>query len=392
LNLTVAQLKERIARGEPVFVLDVRTAREFQARRIEAATPLATLNVPYTRFLGSGEEDDLAQAAARYIENELKDSIPRDALIVAVCAKGGTSAYVAEGLRALGFEAANLTGGMMAWGDHYDFLPAVRDGSLEVFQVVRAARGCLGYVLASSGEALVVDPFRDVRRYVDFADQRSLRIVGVLDTHAHADHLSGGRALAAELGVSYYLHPYDAIHPMDLLPASFDFAPLWEGRRIPFGAATLEALHVPGHTLGTMAFRLAGMLLTGDTLFIGSIARPDLGGRAEAWTPLHHRSLRRLLGFPPETLVLPGHFASPQEANREKIFAAPLARLREENEGARLALGDAEAFTRYVLASLPEFPPQYVDIKRVNLGLLEADEERAQELELGKNVCALGVS
>jgi glyoxylase-like metal-dependent hydrolase (beta-lactamase superfamily II) len=130
-------------------------------------------------------------------------------------------------------------------------------------------------------------------------------------------------------------------------------------------------------------------LLAGDTLFVDAIARPDLGGRAESWTPLHQASLRRLLALGPDVRVLPGHFHAPGEAGAGGVFAPRLGDLPGRNAGARQALGDSESFARYILSSLPHCPPQYNDIKRVNLGLAEADEARAEELELGKNVCAL---
>ena len=119
------------------------------------------------------------------------------------------------------------------------------------------------------------------------------------------------------------------------------------------------------------------------------MSRPDLGGHGAAWAALHHRSLRALLELPDETLVLPGHFASPGEARADGVFAAPLGRLRRENEGLRAALGSEARFVAYVLANLPEFPPQYVEMKRVNLGLATPGDDAISELELGKNACAL---
>jgi glyoxylase-like metal-dependent hydrolase (beta-lactamase superfamily II) len=237
---------------------------------------------------------------------------------------------------------------------------------------------------------VVIDPLRHVGRYLDVTRARGARIVAVIDTHAHADHISGGRALAAQAAAPYHLHPYDAIHPMDMLPASFGFEPLREGGRLTFGAGGLEVLHVPGHTLGAVALLLdRRFLFTGDTLFVKSIARPDLGGKAEAWTPLHHASLRRLLGLGAGVVVCPGHFSTEAEAGPDGAFTARLGDLAARNDGARHALGGSESFARYILASLPEFPPQYVEIKRVNIGLSAPDEARASELELGRNVCAL---
>jgi len=159
----------------------------------------------------------------------------------------------------------------------------------------------------------------------------------------------------------------------------------------PIGRHELEALHIPGHTLGLVAFRLDDRyLFTGDSIFIRSIARPDLGGKAETWAPLHARSLRRLLGLPGGITVLPGHFSSLDEADQTGRFAASLDDLKTRNDGlVALQRESEDGFVRYLLDSLPRYVPEYVDIKRVNAGLVAPAEEDAATLELGKNVCAL---
>jgi glyoxylase-like metal-dependent hydrolase (beta-lactamase superfamily II) len=218
-----------------------------------------------------------------------------------------------------------------------------------------------------------------------------LTIEAVIDTHGHADHISGGPALAAKTGTPYYLHPYDAIHPMDMLPATIPYEAIRDGQRFVVGRHELTALHIPGHTLGLVAFRLDDRyLFTGDSIFIRSIARPDLGGKADTWAPLHGRSLRRLLGLPGGITVLPGHFSSLEEADGTGRFAASLDDLKQRNDGLVVLQRESEdGFVRHLLESLPKFVPEYVDIKRINVGLLAPTEEDAATLELGKNVCAL---
>ncbi|MFZ5825512.1 MAG: MBL fold metallo-hydrolase, partial [Bacillota bacterium] len=240
------------------------------------------------------------------------------------------------------------------------------------------------------GEAVIVDPLRHTDQYRSFLAEKGLKLVAVLDTHGHADHISGGPALAEQLNVPYYFHPYDGIHPLDVLPATVAYQPLWADQEISFGGSTLKALHIPGHTLGNLAYLVdSRYLLSGDSIFVESIARPDLGGRGDVWSPIHYRSLARLLELPDETVVLPGHFSSPAEASESGTYAESLGALKAKNEGLRKVLEGEEAFVSYLLASLPTFPPQYVDIKRVNAGLLRPDEEKASELELGRNICAL---
>ncbi len=178
---------------------------------------------------------------------------------------------------------------------------------------------------------------------------------------------------------------------MDVVPATIPYESIRDGQVFPVGLHQLEVLHIPGHTLGLVALRLGDRyLFAGDSIFLRSIARPDLGGKADSWAPLHGRSLRRLLELPGQMTVLPGHFSSLDEVNEAGIFSASLDDLKRLNYGLLLLQSDTEdEFVRYLLDSLPRFVPEYMDIKRVNAGLLKPAEEDAWALELGKNACAL---
>lgn len=387
---TVQELKERLERSEDLFIVDVRNREEVAAWKIEGRTKLPMLNVPYFEILEEGGKDDVVESVIAYTQAKLAAQLPKDGTILVVCAKGGTSALVAEGLRQLGYTAVNLAGGMKAWGDFYQIKPVVESQALSIYQVSRPARGCLSYVIASQGEAAIVDPLRHIEHYLDFAKEKNLKIKLVLDTHGHADHISGGRPLADRVNAPYYLHPYDAIHPIDVLPAKLSFEFLRDGQEFSVGTVKIKAIHIPGHTLGNVVYLVnEKYLLTGDSIFIESVARPDLGGRGETWAPLHYRAFERLLKLPDSTVILPGHFSQPKEANTQGLFMATLGELKAQNEGLQMVQKGEQAFVQYMLSSLPTFPPQYVDIKRVNAGLLTPDEEKASELELGKNICAL---
>ena len=388
---TAGQLLERLQGRDEFFVLDVRNRDEFERFRLEGRSPVPTVNVPYFEMLEMGGKDDMLDSLGAYIQQNLADQLPSHQPTLAVCAKGGTSEFVAQALRRLGYVSANLQGGMKAWGEQYATRSIVDEADLAIYQVSRPARGCLSYVVASAGKAIVIDPLRHLSPYLNLARDKGLSIEAVIDTHGHADHISGGLALAARTGASYYLHPHDAIHPIDILPATIAYEFIRDGQVFPVGRHELRALHIPGHTLGLVAFRLGDRyLFTGDSIFIRSIARPDLGGKAETWAPLHGRSLRRLLQLPGEIAVLPGHFSGLDEANESGFFAASLDELKKRNDGLLVLQRESEeGFVHYLLESLPKFIPEYVDIKRVNAGLLAPTEEEAATLELGKNVCAL---
>jgi len=386
-----ADLYGHLDEGGQFSILDVRNQSEFNAWKIEGRVPIQTINISYYDLLDLQDEDEeLAAAFARALPERLQDKLPRSHPILAVCAKGETSPHVAEALRRLGYQAFNLEGGMAAWGDHYEVRVVEGTQRLTILQISRPARGCLSYLLASGGEAMVVDPARHIEIYTRIAAERGWRITSVIDTHLQADHLSGGVALAKATGADYWLHPYDSIHPDDLLPATFPFRYLEDQTVFTLGEVSVRAFHVPGHTLGTINLQVDGrFLLSGDAMFIGSIGRPDLGGRAITWIPLLYRSLQRMLALPKSTIVLPAHFSHMREADRQGCFRATIGKLHEHNEGLRMLSQGLAAFSAYIEESLPEHPKAYDDIRRVNTGLLQVDEAKASELELGRNQCAL---
>lgn len=380
------ELQLLLHRREPFVLLDVRNQEDFERWRIETHPDVQVRNIPYFQFV---ETPDRAV-----------EQLPSDKLVVVVCAKGGSSQWVVqEILRPRGFRAVNLNGGMLAWGQYYQAreLPESRP-HLRIYQFDRVARGCLHYVIIygpSHKHAVVIDPPRHTKPILELAQHNQVVITHIIDTHAHADHISSGVALSRATHAPYYLHPYDGIHPLDVLPAMIPYEMLKDGMKFDLAGATLQVLHIPGHTLGNTALLLEDSertyLFSGDSIFLRSIARPDLGGHAETWTPLHYRSIfGRLLELPDETIVLPAHYSRSQEAREDGLFTATLQELKQRNSD--LQPRSESQFREYILNSLPDFPHQYVDIKRVNLGLLSANDEFLDELELGKNVCALATA
>jgi glyoxylase-like metal-dependent hydrolase (beta-lactamase superfamily II)/rhodanese-related sulfurtransferase len=386
---TAGELFEHLQHRRQLQVLDVRNRDEFEKLRIEGPTVHA-INLPYFEMLESGGEDDMVDAVVASVRRDLADRLPKSAPVLAVCAKGETAKFVNQGLQRLGYTSATLAGGMKAWGEHYETQPIYEGPELKIYQISRTARGCLSYVLVSDRHAVVIDPLRHVHPYLNLARDAQCTIDSIIDTHGHADHISGATALSAE-GSRYFLHPYDAIHPIDMLPATFSYEPIRAGQVFHFGKHELEAIHAPGHTLGMVALKLHDRyLFTGDTIFIHSVSRPDLGGKAEAWAPLHTRSLRRLLELPEQITVLPGHFSNMDEMDSDGRFQASLANLKRDNESLRVLQREDDAgFVKYLIESLPKFIPEYVEIKRVNCELASPSEEESATLETGKNVCAL---
>jgi glyoxylase-like metal-dependent hydrolase (beta-lactamase superfamily II) len=374
------ELYRKLQQREPLFVLDVRNPEAAEQSPIEGPETLSTLNIPYYDFL----EDEDANSAR----------IPTDRPVFVVCAKAQSSQYVANVLQERGAETYYLEGGMAKWGDFYDVRDVINQPYGRIVQVARPARGDLSFMLISDGQAAVIDPLRHTEQYTTIANEAHASMVHIFDTHAHADHISGGPALAAETGAPYYLHPYDAIHPMDMLPARMPYTPLSDGQHYEVGQFRVEVIGFPGHTLGQVNFLVTApddttYLFSGDGIFLRSFGRPDLGGKGETWTPILYESMFERLPrhINDDTLILPAHFSTLDEGGTDGIYAATYREVREQNDG--LAPRSRDEFINYVLGHLPTFPEQYVEIKRVNVGLVEPSDEKASELETGKNVCAL---
>jgi hydroxyacylglutathione hydrolase len=171
-------------------------------------------------------------------------------------------------------------------------------------QFVDDGLGCASYLIgdAGTGKALVVDPAYAIEQYVEAAAAEGLRIVRVLETHTHADHVSGHGRFALEHGVPVSIHP--AAEP------EYPFDPLEDGQVLDGGASLVRVVHTPGHRPEHCAFVIdERAVLTGDSLFVGDAARPDLAVDArEGARDLFH-SLRRLVELPEATEVYPGHVA-----------------------------------------------------------------------------------
>jgi glyoxylase-like metal-dependent hydrolase (beta-lactamase superfamily II) len=276
---------------------------------------------------------------------------------------------------------ANLTGGMAAWARLYD--TAVCElARATVVQVRRRGKGCLSYVVGSGGEAFVVDPSIDTAVYHQVAEERGWRIARVFDTHLHADHLSGARALADQAGATLHLNPADTFE--------FAYTPLVDGDRftLPGGVEmAVAALHTPGHTQGSTVYLVGGQaLLSGDTLFVDGVGRPDLAERAEEFARNLHRSLRdRILVLGDDVTVLPAHYGEHVTVRTDTPVAATLAELR----AAVAPLGlDEEPFVSWAVERSTDRPPNYARIITANMGRSLEPVASLAWLEAGPNRCS----
>jgi glyoxylase-like metal-dependent hydrolase (beta-lactamase superfamily II) len=353
--------------ADDLFVLDVRTEADYEEWHIEGSH-----NLPVY--------DELLEYDFSTLEASL-DEIPKDTEIAVVCVVGVTSARAADFLTDRGYDATSVDDGMNGWGRvHREYEVESVEG---VVQLVRPGTGCVSYLVHDEEAALVVDPSQYVDRYLSAADDRDLEIVGVADTHAHADHVSGARRLAGELDVPYYLHGEDAGE----LEAVTEIE---DGETLSVGKRDLDVLHTPGHTPGSVAFSVDEALLSGDTLFLRSVGRPDLeDGSESAIREAAGRlfdSLDRLTDFGDETVVLPGHYSDEEV----RPLATDLGELKTESTNELLSYvedGDEEAFVETIVESLADEPANYNEIKQINWGKTQPGGD-VEELELGPNNCA----
>jgi glyoxylase-like metal-dependent hydrolase (beta-lactamase superfamily II) len=378
IEITAERLVRGLEGGEPIQVLDVRAPERLQNGTVEPVPPDRFVNRRGSEVLAL---EDLSQLG-------LDPSDP----VVVVCGHGSDSRKIAEHLNGRGFVARSLHGGINAWMmlTVPRELPAPSSGFDRLIQFDRIGKGALGYVLISDDAALVIDPPRDFRAYLDAVERAGARVTAVADTHVHADYISGGPALAAATGARYTLHPADAVFPYDDTPGALTFEPLEDRQVLEVGRGRVTARHVPGHTEGSVTFEVGEeAAFTGDFLFIDSVGRPDLAGKTEAWAEDLFRSLRTAKeAWPASMRIYPAHYATDAERNPDRTVGRTFGRIMEHNEPLRLA--DPAAFRTWVTEHVSTPPEAYRKIKAINVDLLEVDPTQADELEAGKNECALG--
>ncbi|MXV61677.1 MBL fold metallo-hydrolase [Natronorubrum sp. JWXQ-INN-674] len=314
--------------------------------------------------------------------------------VITTCAKGISSGNLATQLESAtdAYDVQTVDGGMKGWSGVYDHVELdAGDDSLTLVQVQRRAKGCLGYVVGcdETGEAVVVDATGDIDEFEIAAEEAELAITGVIDTHVHADHVSGSRELADRLGVPYYLG--ERAHERGV---EIEFTPLERNEVLEVGERELKAVATPGHTSEMITVLVDdAALLTADTLHVDSVGRTELEfseDEGERGAKLLYETLHRTLLAEPESLVVcPGHVTV--TADGEFEYGAPgesiTTTIRAARTGIDLLELDEEAFVDR-MADAGEKPSNYEEIIDLNRGVDERAPEDRVELELGPNNCS----
>jgi hydroxyacylglutathione hydrolase len=229
------------------------------------------------------------------------------------------------------------------------------------------------YFVDSEGEAAVIDPQRDIEQYLNEARERGVAIKYVIETHLHADFVSGHRELAERTGAQIYLSAK--------ANAGFPHVPIRDGDELRFGACTLTFRETPGHTLESLSIVLADAarspepyaVFTGDTLFIGDVGRPDLGGEPRELAGMLYDSLhRKLLCLPDDVLVYPAHGAG-SLCGRAMSDDRSSTIGRERATNYALQVADKTAFVALMTEDLPDRPAYFagdVELNRSGAAML----------------------
>lgn len=221
-------------------------------------------------------------------------------------------------------------------------------------QLARAETGCMSYLVADpeAGTCAAVDPTEDVQKFVEEARGIGARIESVLETHTHADHVSGARALAMALQVPIHLPSRSAAkYPHEAIP---------DNARVRIGDLELWAAHTPGHTPDHMTFVVGDSALVGDCLLVGTVGRADFYDRGPE--ELYHSIFDKILQLADSVVVYPAHYG-PRQGLPEDRFTT-IGRERRFNEA--LTLATKEDFIRYMTDGWPPKPRDWEAIVERN--------------------------
>ena len=228
----------------------------------------------------------------------------------------------------------------------------------------------ISYLFGCGGKAAAaaVDPVGDIAPYLETAQETGMRILYVIDTHIHADHMSTGRRLAKAAGADYVLFAE--------ANAASPFHGVRDGDVLPLGNVSVQVLHTPGHTPEHISLLVTDrtrsddpwFALTGHTLMVGDVGRTELAATAEEGARILFRSLQRLKTLPDYLEVLPGAFAGSVCGRR--LSGKPMSTIGfEKRHNVAFRIEDEEAFVRAMSEEIPPPPPGAAELRAANAGL-----------------------
>ena len=394
------ELKKKIDNNENIFLLDVRTPQEYEAWRISYENHNNPKLIPVDRLFMK--------------DPTLLEEIPKDKEIVTVCAHGNRSMIAAKILTQLGYRVKSVKGGMAGWNKVYDVaeIPVPKEAPFKIWQIRRISKGCIGYIISSNGDktATVIDPSREIyESFLQTAQDNELQITQLIDTHQHADHVSGivklTKTKTPETNMGKTNIFFSSIEEYDSSETELkNIMYVKDGDKLNVGdKVTLKAIHTPGHTNGSMSFIIEytpngnninnkdpvhSYLFTGDTLFVDGVGRPDLRDEAKKFAELLYDTYhKKILQLPDNTVVLPAHFNGTSIALKHTVPI--LETLGTIKKRVKLLSMNKEEFIDYIADTVQPRPGNYKTIISINKKMLPYDEIEMVDLEAGPNSCAI---
>ena len=395
-------LKKKIDNDENIFLLDVRTPQEYEAWRISYDKYVNPKLIPVDRLFAS--------------DPILLKEIPKDKEIVTVCAHGNRSLIAANILNQLGYNVKSVKGGMAGWNKVYDTaeIPVPKEAPFKIWQIRRISKGCMGYIISSKEEKLaaIIDPSREIyEAFLKTAKDNELQITKLLDTHQHADHVSGIVKLiktitTTETNVEQTFAYFSSLEEYDSSSSPLkNIVYVKDGDRIDIGnKVTLRAIYTPGHTNGSMSFLIEytpsdnnknnindknltySYLFTGDTLFVDGVGRPDLRDQSVKFAELLYDTYnKKILQLDDDTVILPAHFNGTSIALKHTVPI--LETLGTIKKKIKFLSMDRKEFIQYINDTVPPRPMNYRTIISINKQMLPYDEIEMPDLEAGPNSC-----
>lgn len=368
---TAAELFNLLITKQELVVLDVRNSVDFGIFKIESPYPFIMQNISYFDFME--------------IEDECVAKIAKDKPVRIVCAQEGSAKYVADILEKHRFkDIGYLEGGIKSWGNLLVPVLLNPGGEYQLYQFIRPGKASCSYGLQNAGELMLFDPCRNIDFYLDFAKNNNCSLIKTFETHLQADYIAGSRILSMQTDAEFLANEND------FSEANINYTPLRNGAVYGFSrpGATVQCVFTPGHTPGSTSFIIDDQyMITGDTVFIQSIGRPDLGGQVETWSDMLFESIQKIKKFNGGMFVLPGHYMSWKEANEQLAFVSTLTETMLFNKDI-YAIQDKVRFLHFIKSNMRQQPDEYAMIRQINANLEQVDNDKAEELDLGKNECA----
>lgn len=368
---TAAELYAWLTAKSDIVVLDVRNKVDFARFKVESPYPFTVQNISYFDFME--------------IEDECVAKVIKNKPIRIVCAKEGSAKFVAEILDKHGIkDVGYLEGGIKSWGNLLVPVLLNPGDSFQLYQFIRPGKASASYGLQNGDELMLFDPSRNLDFYLEFARKNECSLTKTFETHLQADYIAGSRMLAEKTGAEFLAND------QDFAGANIRYSHLQDGAYYNFTqpGPTIQCIFTPGHTPGSTSYIIDDrFMITGDTMFIQSIGRPDLGGQVEAWSDKLFETLQKVRTYKSDMIILPGHYMSWEEANAQLAFISTLAETMVYNNTI-YAIKDKQEFLCFIQSNMRKQPDEYAVIRRINANLEQVDDDKAEELDLGKNECA----